>query len=71
MVLERDMNTLFCPTVGPILSGDSPGVSLYNVLILSRRVYIVDWRLNATCAKRQVYARALNVLFYQLRLIQR
>lgn len=41
IVLGIDLNTLFCPTVGPILSGDSPGVSLYNVLILSRRVYIV------------------------------
>ena len=44
IVLGINLNALFCPTVGPILSGDNPGVSLYNVLILSRRVYIVYWR---------------------------
>lgn len=27
--------SLFCPTVGPILSGGMPGVGLYSVLIFS------------------------------------
>jgi hypothetical protein len=31
---------LFWPTVGAILSGDKPGVSLYIVLIFSRRVCV-------------------------------
>lgn len=35
---EADGGLLFCPTVGPILSGDSPGVSLYSVLIFSSKV---------------------------------
>ena len=65
-----DLNTLFCPTVGPILSGDSPGVSLYNVFILSKRVYIVSDAECNLCQKNKVYARALNVLFCQLHLIQ-
>jgi hypothetical protein len=37
----RDLkkNVLFCPTVGPILSGVNPGVSLYNVFIFSKSVF--------------------------------
>ena len=31
-------HALFCPTVGPILSGVNPGVSLYSVLIFSSNV---------------------------------
>ena len=31
-------NSLFCPTVGPILSGGIPGVGLYSVLIFSSMV---------------------------------
>ena len=30
--------SLFCPTVGAILSGVKPGTSLYNVFIFSSRV---------------------------------
>lgn len=62
------MNTLFCPTVGPILSGDSPGVSLYNVLILSRRVYSIlasecnlpKKTVGVTCAERTVLPAPSN-----------
>lgn len=32
------MDVLFCPTVGPILEGSRPGVSLYSVLIFSSNV---------------------------------
>lgn len=32
-------DSLFWPTVGPILSGDSPGTSLYSVFIFSNSVY--------------------------------
>lgn len=31
---------LFCPTVGPILSGGMPGVGLYSVFIFSSVVYV-------------------------------
>lgn len=40
-----DTSVLFCPTVGPILSGDNPGVSLYRVLIFSNSV-LVQGRLD-------------------------
>ena len=32
------VDVLFCPTVGPILSGAIPGVGLYKVLIFSNMV---------------------------------
>lgn len=32
-------HSLFCPTVGPILSGPNPGTSLYSVFTLSKNVY--------------------------------
>ena len=34
----RTRHVLFCPTVGAILSGDNPGVSVYIVLIFSSNV---------------------------------
>ena len=33
-----EIDALFCPTVGPILSGAIPGVGLYSVLIFSNIV---------------------------------
>ena len=33
-----EWDALFCPTVGPILSGVRPGVSLYSVFIFSNKV---------------------------------
>jgi hypothetical protein len=37
---QTSSDLLFCPTVGPILSGGMPGVGLYSVFIFSSVVYV-------------------------------